>query len=313
MTTLSRVAVFGAGAVGGYFGGRLAQAGVDVTFIARGAHLQAILEEGLKVESLLENFKIHPAQATSDPGTVGKVDLVILGVKAWQVREAALAMKPMIGSNSLVLPLQNGVDAAQEASDVLGGNHVVGGLCRLMSMIKAPGIIHHVGAAPYIAFGELNRPPGKRLERLKALFSRAEGVSAEMVEDIQTALWHKFLLIAPWGGVGGVTRASIGTIRDLPETRALLEAAMQEIFALAGAQDIHLAPDAVAKMMAFVDKLPAEGVASMQRDIMEGRPSELIEQTGTVHRRGAAFGVATPVNSFIYSSLLPMEMAARNR
>jgi 2-dehydropantoate 2-reductase len=308
-----RVAVFGAGAVGGYFGGRLAQAGVDVTFIARGPHLQAILEKGLRVESLAGNFKIHPAQATNDPDAVGAVDLVILGVKAWQVRDAALAMKPMIGANSLVLPLQNGVDAAREVSEILRANHVVGGLCRLMSMIKAPGVIQHVGAAPYIAFGELDRPAGKRLERLKALFAAAEGVSAEVVADIRAALWHKFMLIAPWGGVGAVTRASIGTIRDLPESRALLDAAMQEIFALAGVQDIHLAPDAVGRMMAFIDKLPAEGVASMQRDIMEGRPSELLEQTGTVHRLGEAFDVATPVNSFIYSSLLPMELAARGR
>lgn len=313
MTTSIRVAVFGAGAVGGYFGGRLVQAGVDVTFIARGEHLQAIQAQGLKVESLLGNFTIKPAQTTSDPETVGIADLVIVGVKAWQVREAALAMQPMIGADTIVLPLQNGVDAARQLSEVLGNKHVVGGLCRIMSMIAAPGIVHHVGAAPYLAFGELDGSSGRRLERLKQLFARAEGVSADVVEDIQAALWNKFLLIAPWGGVGAVTRVPIGTIRDLPESRALLEGAMQEIFELAGAQDIRLAPDAVVKMMAFVDKLPTGGVASMQRDIMEGRPSELIEQTGTVHRLGKKLGVATPVNSFIYSSLLAMEQAARGR
>jgi 2-dehydropantoate 2-reductase len=306
-----RVAVFGTGAVGGYFGGRLAQAGVDVTFIARGAHLQAIQEEGLRVDSLLGDFEVHPVQATSDPECVGQVDLVIVGVKTWQLQTAARAMQPLIGPDSLLLPLQNGVDAARQLADILGDRHVVGGLCRIMSMIEAPGVIHHVGAAPYIAFGELNRPSGPRLERLKQLFSRAEGVSAEVVEDIQAALWNKFLLIAPWGGVGAVTRAPIGTIRELPETRALLEGAMQEIFALAAAQEIHLTEDAVAKMMAFVDKLPAEGIASMQRDIVEGRPSELIEQTGSVHRRGQEYGLATPINSFIYSSLLPMELRAR--
>lgn len=311
MSTFMRVAVFGTGAVGGYFGGRLAQAGVDVTFIARGNHLQAIQEKGLRVVSLMGNFKIHPAQTTSDPETLGTFDLVILGVKAWQVREAALAMRPMIGADSIVLPLQNGVDAARQLADVLGKGHVVGGLCRIMSMIEAPGVIHHVGAAPYIAFGELYRPSGRRLERLKGLFSRVEGVDVEVVENIQPAIWNKFLLIAPWGGVGAVTRASIGTIRRLPETRGLLEGAMQEVYELAAAQDIILAPDAVAKMMAFVDKLPPEGTASMQRDIIEGQPSELIEQTGTIHRMGKALGVATPVNSFIYSSLLPMEQAAR--
>ncbi len=311
MTTTLRVAVYGTGAVGGYFGGRLAQAGVDVTFIARGPHLQAIQEKGLQINSLQGNFKIHPAQATSDPAAVGPVDLVILGVKAWQVRKAAQAMKPMIGEDSIVLPLQNGVDAARQLAEVLGEDHVVGGLCRIMSMIAAPGIIQHVGAAPYIAFGERHGPPGRRLARLQTLFASAQGVSAEGVEDIQAALWNKFLLIAPWSGVGAVTRAPIGTIRDLPETRALLKGAMREIFDLAVAQYIDLPSDAVAKMMAFVAKLPAEGIASMQRDIMEGRPSELNEQTGAVHRLGLELGIPTPVNSFIYSALLPMEMAAR--
>ena len=311
MSTSMRVAVYGTGAVGGYFGGRLAQAGVDVTFIARGAHLEAIRESGLQVESIQGDFSIQPAQVASDPEDVGIVDFVILGVKAWQVRDAALAMQPMIGADSTVLPLQNGVHAAHVLADVLGGDHVVGGLCRIMSVIAAPGIIRHEGAAPYLAFGELAHPPGRRLERLLQLFSRAEGVSAEAVPDIQAALWHKFLLIAPWSGVGAVTRAPIGAIHDLPETRALLEAAMQEIFDLAVAQKIDLPPDAVAKMMAFVAKLPAGGIASMQRDIMEGRPSELNEQAGAVHRLGLDLGVATPVNSFIYSSLLPMELKAR--
>ncbi|MDJ0884767.1 MAG: 2-dehydropantoate 2-reductase [Desulfobacterales bacterium] len=306
-----RVAVFGTGAVGGYFGGRLAQAGVDVTFIARGEHLQAIRENGLQVASIQGDFTIQPAQTASDPERVGGVDLVILGVKAWQVRDAALAMQPMLGADTIVLPLQNGVDAARQLADVLGGEHVIGGLCRIMSVIEAPGTIRHLGAAAHIAFGEMDRRPGQRMERLRGLFSAAQGVDCEVVEDIQAALWNKFLLIAPWSGVGAVTRAPIGIIRDLPETRRMLEGAMQEIFALAVAQDISLPPDAVAKMMAFVAKLPADGLASMQRDIMEGRPSELNAQTGAVHRLGLELGVATPINSFIYGSLLPMEQRAR--
>ena len=311
MNTSMRVAIYGTGAVGGYFGGRLAQAGVDVTFIARGEHLAAIQEKGLKVESIQGDFTIRPAQVTSDPHNAGPVDLVILGVKAWQVRDAALAMQPMLGADTIVMPLQNGVDAARQLADVLGGDHVIGGLCRIMSVIAAPGTIRHMGAAAHIAFGELDRPPGRRIERLRALFSAAQGVDCEVAEDIRAALWNKFLLIAPWSGVGAVTRAPIGTIRDLPEARALLEGAMQETFALASAQNINLPPDAVEKMMAFVAKLPAKGLASMQRDIMEGRPSELNEQTGAIHRLGLELGVATPVNSFIYGSLLPMELKAR--
>ncbi len=311
MSTSTRVAVYGAGAVGGYFGGRLAQAGIDVTFIARGEHLAAIRAKGLRIESIQGDFSIQPAQVTHDPQKVGIVDVVILGVKAWQVRDAALALQPMIGPDTTVLPLQNGVDAARILVDVLGGDPVVGGLCRIMCTIVAPGTIRHEGAAPYVAFGELDRSPGPRLERLRQMFARVEGVSAEAVEDIQAALWNKFLLIAPWSGVGAVTRAPIGVIRDLPETRALLEGAMQEICELAAAQNIHLPPDAVARMMAFVAKLPPAGVASMQRDIMAGRPSELNEQTGAAHRLGLELGVTTPVNSFIYSSLLPMEQKAR--
>lgn len=311
MGTSMRVAVYGPGAVGGYFGGRLAQAGVDVTFIARGAHLQAIRARGLQVESLQGDFTIEPAQATGDPEAVGIVDLVILGVKAWQVPDAARAIRPMIGPATIVLPLQNGVDAARMLTDVLGAGPVVGGLCRIMSTIAAPGIIRHEGAAPYLAFGELNPPPGGRLERLRQLFAKAGGMHAEVVGDIEAALWNKFLLIAPWSGVGAVTRSPIGVIRDLPETRALLEGAMQEVFDLAVAQHINLPPDAVVKMMAFVAKLPAAGVASMQRDVLAGRPSELHDQPGAVHRLGRELGVPTPVNSFVYSSLLPLEHKAR--
>ncbi len=311
MQTSMRVAVYGAGAVGGYFGGRLAQAGVDVTFIARGEHLTAIRSKGLKVESLQGDFSIQSAQATSDPADVGIVDLVIIGVKAWQVPEAAVAIGPMIGPDTTLLPLQNGVDAARILADAAGEAPVVGGLCRIMSMVAAPGIIRHEGAAPYLAFGELSRPPGRRLERLRQLFAKAQGMHAEAVGDIQAALWNKFLLIAPWSGVGAVTRSPIGVIRDIPETRALLQGAMQEIFDLAVAQHINLPPDAVARMMAFVAKLPAEGLASMQRDILAGRPSELHEQTGAAHRLGRELDVPTPVNSFIYSSLLPLEHKAR--
>ncbi len=311
MQTSMRVAVYGAGAVGGYFGGRLAQAGVDVTFIARGEHLAAIRAKGLRIESLRGDFTVRSAQVTDDPREVGIVDLVILGVKAWQVPDAAAAIGPMIGPDTTLLPLQNGVDATRILADALGSAPVLGGLCRIMSTVAAPGVIHHEGAAPYLAFGELHRPPGRRLERLRQLFAKAQGMDAEVVGDIQAALWNKFLLIAPWSGVGAVTRSPIGVIRDLPETRALLQGAMQEIFDLAVAQQINLPSDAVDRMMAFVAKLPAEGLASMQRDILAGRPSELHDQTGAALRLGRELDVPTPINSFIYSSLLPQERNAR--
>jgi len=217
-----RIAVFGTGGVGGYFGGRLAQAGEEVTFIARGAHLQAICEQGLRVESPKGHFTVHPARATSDPDEVGPVDYVLVGVKAWQVPEAARAIAPMVGEGTAVIPLQNGVEAPGQLSAVLGAEHVLGGLCQISALVAGPGLIRHVGIEPYIAFGELEgQGPSTRAERLRAAFERA-GVNAEIPKDIQAALWNKYLFIAAFSGVGAVTRAPIGVIRSLPETRALL-------------------------------------------------------------------------------------------
>lgn len=309
-----RIAVFGTGGVGGYFGGRLAQAGEEVTFIARGAHLEAICEQGLRVESLKGDFTIHPANATSDPGEVGPVDYVLVGVKAWQVPEAAQAIAPMVGEGTAVIPLQNGVEAPDQLGAVLGREHVMGGLCQISTMVAGPGLIRHVGLEPFIAFGELDggAGPSERADRLRAAFERA-GVNAEIPKDIQAALWNKYLFIAAFSGVGAVTRAPIGVIRSLPETRALLRQAMQEILAMARARGVNLPDDAVESRLAFVDGMAPGVMASMQRDIIEGRPSELEAQSGALARMGRESGVPTPVHDFIYASLLPQEQRARGQ
>src|SRR5690349_20888798 len=207
-----RIAVFGTGGVGGYFGGRLAQAGEDVTFIARGEHLRAIKASGLRVDSTSGDFVIFPAQATDDVNEVGEVDLVILGVKAWQVPEAARAMKPLVGANTTVLPLQNGVDAAPQLVAELGSVNVIGGLCRIVSFVVAPGHIRHAGFTPSMIIGELDNRRTDRIVSIYELFRRA-GLEVTIAADIEVALWMKFLFIASFSGVGAVANAPAGVIR----------------------------------------------------------------------------------------------------
>jgi len=217
----------------------------------------------------------------------------------------------MVGKTTSIVPLLNGVDAPDQLTNVFGAERVLGGTCSVISMIAGPGHVRHAGALPTIRFGELDRRRSERVERLRNAFSRTEGVRVEIPEDIHVVMWNKFMAIAPWSGIGAVTRAPIGVIRSLPETRALLEHAMEEISLLARARMVAMEREAIHQAMAFIDTLPYEGTASMQRDIMAGRPSELDAQNGTVVRLGKEAGVATPVNGMIYSSLLPLERRAR--
>jgi 2-dehydropantoate 2-reductase len=305
-----RVAVFGSGGVGGYFGGRLAQGGEDVVFIARGEHLKAMRARGLRVDSLNGDFVIEPVQATDKPQEVGEVDAILVAVKAWQVPDAALAMRPMVGENTFVVPLENGVDAPEQLIAVLGEEHVLGGLCHIVSYIAEPGHIRHAGIEPHVAFGELDGHSSQRAQQLKAAFERGGGW-AEVPENIRAAMWEKFLFIAAMSGVGAVTRAPAGVMRSLPETRQMLQKAMEEVIAVGKAHKVDLPDDEVEKTMAFIDNLPEGATASMQRDIIEGRPSELDSQNGAVLRLGSEQGVPTPTHAFLYHSLLPQEMRAR--
>jgi 2-dehydropantoate 2-reductase len=307
-----RIAIFGAGSVGGYFGGRLSQVGEDVVFIARREHLNAMLAQGLRVDSINGNFVVQPVQATDDPSKIGEVDMVLVGVKAWQVSEAAEAMRPMIGQETFVLPLQNGLEAPAQLSEVLGGQHVLGGLCGLFCYVAGPGHIVHAGTDPFVKFGELDNHRSKRVERLLDTFKRA-GVNAEIPPDIQVAMWMKFLFITVWSGMGAVTRAPVGIWSSLPETRRMAELSLQEIIAVAAARDISLPEEALQTIMAMYDGLVPQSTASLQRDVMEGRPSELEAQIGAVVRFGQEADVATPQHTFIYRSLLPMELRARGQ
>ena len=305
-----RIVVFGAGGVGGYFGGRLSESGQQVTFVARGKHGDAIRRDGLRVKSISGDFLVKPAHVTDSPSSVGTADLVIVGVKAWQVAGISSALMPMLGTATMVMPLQNGVEAASQLVEVLGEDCVVGGLCKIITAVDVPGCITHSGIDPSIAVGELDGSISNRIERLRDLFQQAN-VKVEVPPDIRISLWEKFLLIAPWGGLSALTRIPIGVLRDVPETRGLLERAMGEVQALASAHHIDLASDVVSTTLTFIDGLPPEGTASMQRDIAAGLPSELESMNGAVVRLGRLKGVDTPINTFVYHCLRPLELVAR--
>jgi 2-dehydropantoate 2-reductase len=305
-----RIAVFGTGGAGGRFGAELSRAGEDVAFIARGSHLAAIRERGLVVETDEGELSVRPAVATDDPGDVGPVDVVLLGVKTWQVEDAARAMGPLLGPDTFVVPLQNGVEAAGQLSGVIGREHVVGGLCATFSWIVAPGRIRSLGRVNSLRFGELDRRPSARTERLCEAFERA-GVRATIPPDIEVSLWEKLLIVVSFGGVGAVTRVPVGVTRSMPETRRLIERGMEEVSAVGRARGVALPGAAVEKGMAFVDSLDPSGTTSLQRDIADGRPSELEAWNGAVVRLGREAGVPTPTHEFLYASLLPLERRAR--
>lgn len=306
-----RIAIIGAGGVGGYFGGKLAHGGLDVVFIVRGATLEALRTRGLRVDSIKGDFVIERPNATDDPATVGKVDAVFVTVKAWQIEEAATQIKPMIGDDTMVIPLENGIDAPDQLAAVLGREHVLGGLCGIVSFIAAPGHIRHTGADPFVMFGELDNRHTARVEQLRDECLRA-GVQADIPSDIHHALWSKFVFIAPMSGIGAATRMSIGVWRSMPETRDLATRAIREIIALALARGVDLGGDAAAeRTLARFDALNADATSSLQRDIIDGKPSELDAQLGAVVRLGRDAGVPTPVCETLLALLLPQEQNAR--
>jgi 2-dehydropantoate 2-reductase len=305
-----KIAIMGAGAVGGYFGGRLAFGGSDVVFLVRGKTLEALRSGPLRVQSVGGNFEVD-VRATDDPAEVGEVDAVLVAVKAWQVPEAAAAIQRMPGGKSVVVPLQNGMDAPAELAAVLGPGRAAGGLCRIVAEARGPGQIDHYWAEPSLAFGQLEPLTNADvLAQLRDAFVAA-GVRCALSCDVARVMWGKFLFIAPWGSLGAVTQLPIGPLRESPESRDRLVHALHEVDAIARAEGCDLGTDGVSKTLATLDALPADTTSSMQRDIMAGRPSELEAQTGAVVRFGRKTGVPTPVHDSIYAELLPLEQRAR--
>lgn len=306
-----RIAIFGSGGVGGYFGGRLAQAGQDVSFIARDKHFEAMRRRGLKIDSIAGDFKLNKVQTSDTPKDIGVVDYVLCCVKAWQVPAAAKSMKPMVGDNTLVIPLQNGVEAPAQLAEVLGEDKVLGGLCAIIAFQAGDGHIKHIGANPLIRFGHMDRRADARVNRLSEVFNRCYGVKSSIPQDIKVAMWQKFMLISAWSGLGAATRAPIGVLFQLEETRQLLVDALEEIYHTGRAQGIDLPADSVDKILKTLQSFPKNSTTSMQRDIAEGKPSELDVQNDAVVRLAGEVGIETPVNRFLLHSLRPIELRAR--
>lgn len=306
-----RIAIFGSGGVGGFYGARLAQAGHDVAFVARGAHLAAMQGRGLSVVSPKGDVHLERVEASDDPATIGEVELVLVATKTHQLAEAAERMVPLLGEGTQVLSLLNGVEAPSQLAAALPRGRVLAGLTRIFSFIDGPGRIRHLGFEPFIGF---NRADGGAADAdaeavLEAV--RGAGVDADIPADIDAALWRKFQIVVCPGGVGAVARAPIGVIRTQPEIRALLRAAVEEVRAVAVGRGIDLPASVDDEAMAAIERMPAQGFASMHRDIVAGRPSELDAWNGAVVRLGAEAGVPTPVHGFITASLLPWERRAR--
>lgn len=308
-----RIAVVGAGGVGGLLAGLLSRAGHEVAVLARGAQLEALRANGLAIESPLGTFTARFSSVSADPAALGPADAVLVAVKAWQVAEIAPSLAPLLARGGVAVPLQNGVEAAGRLAAALGEERVAGGIIHVLSWIDAPGRVKHVGMVPRLTMGERGPRAGRESPRLDALAAalRGAGVDAVVVPDVEVATWEKFLLIEPWGSVSAAARAPIGVVRSVPETRALLRAAMEEIATLARTRGVALPADAVSRVLSIADGVPAEGTASMQRDIGAGRPSELNEQTGSVVRLAREANVPVPVHATLYSALLPQDLAAR--
>ena len=304
-----KTAIIGTGGVGGYFGGKLARAGCDVTFLARGEHLQAIRQNGLTIKSIKGDFTVAPVKATESIKTIGAVDLIILALKAWQIKDIANDLGALTSRDTMVLPLQNGVSVIEELKEHLQRENIIGGLCRIISKIESPGVINHSGIEPVIVIGELDNAETERIKKIKAVFDHA-GIASRISDDITADLWKKFIPICV-SGLLAVTRTTYGELRELKETRQLMIDLLDEIFRLSQKAGIRIEPDFVAKAVAFIDSFPYDSTSSLTRDIREGKPSELEYQNGTVVKLGELYKVETPVNRFIYNCLLPMEIKAR--
>jgi 2-dehydropantoate 2-reductase len=304
-----RIAVVGAGGVGGGFGAALAKAGADVTFIARGAHLAAMKSQGLKIQGPRGETHLVPTQATDDPASIDKVDIVLFCVKLWDVENAGEAIKPVIGPDTAVITLQNGIDAHERLIPILGRNAVMGGVAQISASIIAPGVIQQVGTFMRMIFGELDGNRSKRAEDFLALCVRA-GFDATLSEAILTKLWMKFILLASNAGIMALARQPIGQLRDDPDLRPIFKAAYREVIDVGRARGVTLPADALDKILDFTGHAPPAMKASMALDLDRGNRLELPWLSGKVAELGRRSGIPTPTHSMIYAMLKPYAMGA---
>jgi 2-dehydropantoate 2-reductase len=290
-----RIVIMGAGGLGGYFGARLAAAGNDVAFIARGAHLTAIREHGLRVESALGNLHLRDVAATDDPGTLSPADVVMIAVKLWDTEAAAEAVRPLVRPGTAVVSFQNGVSKDDVLTSILGREAVIGGVGQIGVVIASPGVIRHTGTMAKLIFGELDNTRSSRVEALLDACTAA-GIDAEIAENINLAIWQKFAFLVPMSACTASMRSTIGAIRANPQARAFLVDVTREVVAVGRALGVNLADDFVEQRMAFVETLPPQMTASMQGDLARGNRLELPWLSGAVVELGKRTGVPTPLN-----------------
>ena len=300
-----RIAVMGAGSTGGYFGGMLARGGNDVALIARGAHLEAIRFNGLRVVRDEEEFTVR-CQATDDPSTVGPVDLALLCVKTYHNKAAIPMMQPLMGPGTTVLCLQNGVDSYLAAAEVLGELSVLPGAAFIEAGILRPGVVQQTGGVVRIILGETDGIETERCRAIRDAFLGA-GVPAEVVPDIKAGLWSKFLFIATMAGVTSMARATLADILHQPHWRRVVLGCLAEIDTVGRASGVDLPRDIVSDTANYMEEQLGDLQASMYVDLLAGRPLELDALNGAVVRAGISTGVATPINDVIYASLKGLE------
>jgi 2-dehydropantoate 2-reductase len=304
-----RIAVMGTGGVGGYFGARLAQGGSDVVFIARGAHLAALREHGLIVESKLGDVSLPKVQATDDPSTLGSVDVVLIGVKLWDTEAAGRAISANVGPTTAVLSLQNGVQKDDVLRRILGSEPVLGGVCYIASTIARPGIIRHTGTLQKLVFGEYD---GRRSARAQAFLEACwrGGIDAELSSDIRKAIWEKFVFLVGHSATTTTIRLPIGPIRTNPRTRRFLLDIMREVVAVGRAHGVPLSAEYAEDRLAYCDGLPAEMVSSMYHDLESGNRLEVDWLSRAVVELGQAVGVPTPLNRAV-SDILALHASGK--
>lgn len=290
-----RIVIMGAGGLGGYFGARLAAAGNDVAFVARGAHLAAIRQNGLRVTSALGDLHLTNVVATDDPSTLATADVVIIGVKLWDTETAAAAVKPLVRPGTAVVSFQNGVSKDEVLAGILGREAIIGGVAQIGVYIASPGVIAHIGTMAKLTFGELDN---RRSARVEALYAAciAAGIDAEIAADTGLATWQKFVFLVGMSAVTSTMRSTIGPIRANAQARGFLLDVMREVVAVGRAMGVALPQDYAEQRLALANGLPPQMTASMQGDLARGNRLELPWLSGAVVDMGAQVGVPTPLN-----------------
>jgi 2-dehydropantoate 2-reductase len=305
-----KVAVYGAGGVGGYFGGRLAQAGADVHLIARGEHLDALRRHGLRVESVRGDFEVE-LPATDDPASIGPCDYVLFAVKSFDTAEAARRLDPLLGAETALISLQNGLDNEEKLAAEIGADHVMGGVAYVFSTIGEPGVIEHTGGPATITYGELDGTRSDLTERFLEWCERADGMEAELSKAIRADLWEKAAFICAQAGMTATVRRPLGEIRSTRESWEMYRRIVEEVCEVGRATGVDLPEGTAARWMGFAEDLEADSYSSLYYDLTHGKPLELEALHGAVVRRGRANETAVPMNEAVYAILRPW--AVRNR